>query len=129
MRGAFEYQGQKCSAASRAYVPASVWRRLESDFVAEVESLTMGDVTDLSNFMGAVIDRRSYDKLAGVLERAKGDPKLKVVAGGTADDSDGFFVRPTVLLGSDPTHEVFTTEYFGRCWPCTCTRTTSSTRS
>ncbi|TCO48892.1 L-glutamate gamma-semialdehyde dehydrogenase [Actinocrispum wychmicini] len=113
VRGAFEYQGQKCSAASRAYVPASVWKRLESDFVAEVESLEMGDVTDFRNFMGAVIDRRSFTKLSGVLDRAKSDPALTVAAGGTADDSEGFFVRPTVLLGSDPTHEVFTTEYFG----------------
>ncbi|MEU4802800.1 L-glutamate gamma-semialdehyde dehydrogenase [Actinosynnema sp. NPDC023587] len=113
VRGAFEYQGQKCSAASRAYVPRSVWNRVKDAFLADVESLTVGDVTDLSNFMGAVIDRRSFDKLSGVLEAAKGDAKLEVAAGGTADDSEGFFVRPTVLLGSDPSHEVFTTEYFG----------------
>jgi 1-pyrroline-5-carboxylate dehydrogenase len=113
VRGAFEYQGQKCSAASRAYVPASVWKRMSGDFLSEVDSLTVGDVTDLSNFMGAVIDRRSYDKLSGVLDRAAADPALTVAAGGTADDSEGFFVRPTVLLGTDPSHEVFTTEYFG----------------
>ncbi|GAA3459322.1 L-glutamate gamma-semialdehyde dehydrogenase [Saccharothrix longispora] len=113
VRGAFEYQGQKCSAASRAYVPRSVWNRVKDDLVSEVESLTMGDVTDLSNFMGAVIDRRSFDKLSGVLSAARDDDKLEVVAGGTADDGDGFFVRPTVLVGSDPGHEVFTTEYFG----------------
>ncbi|RKT52980.1 L-glutamate gamma-semialdehyde dehydrogenase [Saccharothrix australiensis] len=113
VRGAFEYQGQKCSAASRAYVPRSVWNRVKDDFIAEVESLTMGDVTDFSNFLGAVIDRRSFDKLSGVLEAARGDSSLEVVAGGTADDSEGYFVRPTVLLGSDPGHEVFTTEYFG----------------
>ncbi|CAL9617082.1 1-pyrroline-5-carboxylate dehydrogenase 1 [Actinosynnema sp. ALI-1.44] len=113
VRGAFEYQGQKCSAASRAYVPRSVWNRMKDDFLAEVESLTMGDVTDFSNFLGAVIDRRSFDKLSGVLDAAKSDSSLEVAAGGTADDTDGFFVRPTVLLGSDPDHEVFTTEYFG----------------
>ncbi|MFJ6674512.1 L-glutamate gamma-semialdehyde dehydrogenase [Actinosynnema sp. NPDC091369] len=113
VRGAFEYQGQKCSAASRAYVPRSVWNRVKDDFLADVESLTMGDVTDLSNFMGAVIDRRSFDKLSGVLEAARSDDQLEVVAGGTADDSEGFFVRPTVLLGTNPEHEVFTTEYFG----------------
>ncbi|MEU4766996.1 L-glutamate gamma-semialdehyde dehydrogenase [Actinosynnema sp. NPDC023794] len=113
VRGAFEYQGQKCSAASRAYVPRSVWNRVKDDFLADVESLTMGDVTDLSNFMGAVIDRRSFDKLSGVLKAAHADDQLEVVAGGTADDSEGFFVRPTVLLGSNPEHEVFTTEYFG----------------
>nr|WP_042196841.1 L-glutamate gamma-semialdehyde dehydrogenase [Kibdelosporangium sp. MJ126-NF4] len=113
VRGAFEYQGQKCSAASRAYVPKSVWQRMSGDFLAEVDSLTVGDVTDFSNFMGAVIDRRSFDKLSGVLERAKSDSTLTVAAGGTADDSEGFFVRPTVLLGTDPANEVFTTEYFG----------------
>ncbi|WP_086821676.1 L-glutamate gamma-semialdehyde dehydrogenase [Allokutzneria sp. NRRL B-24872] len=113
VRGAFEYQGQKCSAASRAYVPRSLWKVIRDDFLAEVESLTVGDVTDLSNFMGAVIDRRSFDKLSGVLDRARSDSALEVVAGGTADDSQGFFVRPTVLLGENPEHEVFTTEYFG----------------
>ncbi|MBB5957624.1 1-pyrroline-5-carboxylate dehydrogenase [Saccharothrix tamanrassetensis] len=113
VRGAFEYQGQKCSAASRAYIPRSVWNRVKDDFIADVESLTMGDVTDFSNFLGAVIDRRSFDKLSGVLEAARSDSRLEIAAGGTADDSEGFFVRPTVLLGSDPEHEVFTTEYFG----------------
>ncbi|ONI85595.1 1-pyrroline-5-carboxylate dehydrogenase [Saccharothrix sp. ALI-22-I] len=113
IRGAFEYQGQKCSAASRAYVPRSVWNRMKDEFLADVESLTMGDVTDFSNFLGAVIDRRSFDKLNGVLQAAHGDDQLEVVVGGTADDSEGFFVRPTVLLGTNPEHEVFTTEYFG----------------
>ncbi|HTI28358.1 MAG TPA: L-glutamate gamma-semialdehyde dehydrogenase [Kutzneria sp.] len=113
VRGAFEYQGQKCSAASRAYVPRSVWTRLRDGLVAETEALSMGDVTDLGNFMGAVIDRRSYDKLAGVLDRARADSKLEVIAGGTADDSDGYFVRPTVLVGEDPSHDVFKTEFFG----------------
>ena len=113
VRGAYEYQGQKCSAASRAYVPRSLWDRMGDEVVGEIESLTMGDVTDLSNFMGAVIDAASYSKLAGVLDRAKSDSTLEVLAGGTADDSDGFFVRPTLLRGSDPTHDIFTTEYFG----------------
>ncbi|MGH3494194.1 MAG: L-glutamate gamma-semialdehyde dehydrogenase [Sciscionella sp.] len=113
VRGAFDYQGQKCSAASRAYVPASVWRAMGDDFLAEVESLSMGDVTDLSNFMGAVIDRRSFDKLSGVLEEARHDPTLRVLAGGTVDDSEGYFVRPTVLRGDDPAHAVFSTEFFG----------------
>ncbi|MFB9904492.1 L-glutamate gamma-semialdehyde dehydrogenase [Allokutzneria oryzae] len=113
VRGAFEYQGQKCSAASRAYVPRSLWNQIRDELIAEVESLTVGDVTDLSNFMGAVIDRRSFDKLSGVLDRASSDSSLEIVAGGTADDSTGYFVRPTVLLGDNPAHEVFTTEYFG----------------
>ncbi|SES18434.1 delta-1-pyrroline-5-carboxylate dehydrogenase [Lentzea xinjiangensis] len=113
IRGAFEYQGQKCSAASRAYVPRSVWHKIKDQFLAEVEALTYGDVTDFSNFGGAVIDRRSFDKLSGVLQAARADSSLEIAAGGTADDSDGFFVRPTVLLGTDPTNSVFTTEFFG----------------
>jgi 1-pyrroline-5-carboxylate dehydrogenase len=113
IRGAFEFQGQKCSAASRAYVPRSVWSRLKDDLVETTESLSMGDVTDFSNFMGAVIDGKSFSRLSGVLARAKDDAALTVVAGGTADDSEGFFVRPTIIEGSDPNHEVFTTEYFG----------------
>jgi 1-pyrroline-5-carboxylate dehydrogenase len=113
IRGAFEFQGQKCSAASRAYVPRSVWSRLRDDLVATTESLAMGDVTDFSNFMGAVIDRKSFSKLSGVLDRAKDDDALTVIAGGTADASEGYFVRPTIIEGSDPAHEVFTTEYFG----------------
>ncbi|WDZ91785.1 L-glutamate gamma-semialdehyde dehydrogenase [Nocardiopsis sp. HUAS JQ3] len=113
VRGAFEYQGQKCSAASRAFVARSVWERVRDDLVAETEALTMGDVTDLSNFVGAVIDRRAFDKLAKVLEDAKSDPTLTVLAGGTADDSVGYFVRPTIIEGTDPSHDVFRTEYFG----------------
>jgi 1-pyrroline-5-carboxylate dehydrogenase len=113
LRGAFEYQGQKCSAASRAYVPRSVWSKLRDDLVGQTEELAMGDVTDFSNFMGAVIDRRSFDKLARVLDSAKNDPALSVLAGGSADDSEGFFVRPTIVEGSDPGHEMFSTEYFG----------------
>ena len=113
VRGAFEYQGQKCSAASRAYVPRSIWARLRDDLAAEVEGLAMGPVTDLSNFMGAVIDDRSYDKLSTALDRARATASIEVLAGGTTDDADGWFVRPTVLVGSDPTDEIFTTEYFG----------------
>ncbi|SES06013.1 L-glutamate gamma-semialdehyde dehydrogenase [Lentzea albida] len=113
IRGAFEYQGQKCSAASRAYVPRSVWNKIKDRFLDEVNALTYGDVTDFSNFGGAVIDRRSFDKLSGVLQAARADSSLEIAAGGTADDSDGFFVRPTVLLGSDPANSVFTTEFFG----------------
>jgi 1-pyrroline-5-carboxylate dehydrogenase len=113
VRGAFEYQGQKCSAVSRAYVPRSLWTRLRDDLIAETESLTVGDVTDLKNFAGAVIDRRAFDKHADLLKRAAADPELDVVVGGTADDSVGYFVRPTVLLSDNPKHEVFSTEYFG----------------
>ncbi|HEY5857407.1 MAG TPA: L-glutamate gamma-semialdehyde dehydrogenase [Aldersonia sp.] len=113
IRGAFDYQGQKCSAASRAFVPASVWAKMGTDFVDKVSALTYGDVTDFTNFGGAVIDRRSFDRNAAALARAKSTPSLTIAAGGHADDSVGYFVEPTVLLGDDPTDEAFTTEYFG----------------
>ncbi len=113
IRGAFEFQGQKCSAASRAYVPASLWRVMGDDFCAQTDGLTMGPVTDFTNFMGAVIDGRSFNKLSGVLARAAADDTVQVAAGGTADDAEGYFVRPTVLVCSDPAAEYFTTEYFG----------------
>jgi 1-pyrroline-5-carboxylate dehydrogenase len=113
VRGAFEYQGQKCSAASRAFIPRSVWGHLRDDLVDEVEALPMGDVADFRNFLGAVIDRRAYDKVTAAQRLAHDDASLEVIAGGTADDSVGFFVRPTVVVGSDPTNEVFRTEYFG----------------
>ncbi|NBM20801.1 L-glutamate gamma-semialdehyde dehydrogenase [Streptomyces sp. GC420] len=113
-RGAFEYQGQKCSATSRAYIPRSLWEGgFREEFAAEVEWLTMGDVTDLSNFMGAVIDERAFAKNRAAIDRAAADPSCTIVAGGTYDDSAGWFVRPTVIECSDPANEVFTTEYFG----------------
>ncbi|MCU7822379.1 L-glutamate gamma-semialdehyde dehydrogenase [Kitasatospora sp. DSM 101779] len=112
-RGAFEFQGQKCSALSRAYVPASLWAELKDEFRDEVEWLTMGDVCDLSNFMGAVIDDRSFAKNKAAIDRAKADPKVEVLAGGTYDDSVGYFVRPTVLVCEDPASEYFRDEYFG----------------
>ncbi|HMD26166.1 MAG TPA: L-glutamate gamma-semialdehyde dehydrogenase, partial [Streptosporangiaceae bacterium] len=114
IRGAFEYQGQKCSAASRAYVAESVWNRTRDDFLAQVDSLTMGDVaSDLSLFMGAVIDARAFAKHAAAIDRAANTATITVAAGGTYDDTQGFFVRPTVLVCDDPADEVFTTEYFG----------------
>lgn len=113
-RGSFEYQGQKCSASSRAYVPASIWNSgFKEEFAAEVDSITMGDVTDLSHFMGAVIDARSFAKNKAAIDRAAADPTCTIVAGGTYDDSVGYFVRPTVIVCDDPANEVFTTEYFG----------------
>ena len=114
VRGAFEYQGQKCSAASRAYVPRSLWEGGLRDGLADrVRSLSYGDVTDLSHFGGAVIDRRAFYRLARVVRGAADDPALEVLAGGGADDSVGFFVDPTVLVTKDPAHEVLSREYFG----------------
>jgi 1-pyrroline-5-carboxylate dehydrogenase len=113
VRGAYEYQGQKCSAASRVYVPRSIWKDLKDDFIAEVESLTVGDVTDFRNFMGAVIDDRAFAKHKAAIERAKSDATADVIAGGVVDDADGWFVRPTAIESGDPENEIFNTEYFG----------------
>jgi 1-pyrroline-5-carboxylate dehydrogenase len=113
IRGAFEYQGQKCSAASRAYVPRSLWKKIKADLVSITEGLTQGDVTDLSNFMGAVIDDRAFAKHASAIDRAYSATGVDVVAGGKYDDSEGYFIRPTILEIDDPTDESFKTEYFG----------------
>ena len=113
IRGAFEFQGQKCSAASRAYVPRSVWKVIKKDLVELTNGLPVGDVTDLSNFMGAVIDDRAFAKHKAAIDRAHATSHLDVVAGGTYDDSVGYFVRPTIVESTDPSDEMFTTEYFG----------------
>ena len=113
VRGAFEYSGQKCSAASRAFIPASVWEVIADDLAAQTDALAVGDVRDFGNFTSAVIDERAFTKLAGVIDAAHDDPTLTVLAGGSYDDSTGWFIRPTVLVGTDPAHDVFRTEFFG----------------
>lgn len=113
IRGAFDYQGQKCSAASRAFIPRSVWSQMGDDFLGATGALKYGDVTDLSNYGGAVIDERAYAKSARAIERAKSAPGVTIAVGGECDDSEGYFVRPTVLLSDDPTDEAFRDEYFG----------------
>ncbi len=114
IRGAFEYQGQKCSAASRAYVPRSLWEGgLRDRLAATADGLRYGDVADFGNFGGAVIDRRSFDRLVVVLDRLKNTDGCTVLSGGSGDDAEGFFVRPTIVQCTDPTNEVFITEYFG----------------
>jgi 1-pyrroline-5-carboxylate dehydrogenase len=113
IRGAFDYQGQKCSAASRAFIPRSVWQKMGDDFLAATDALRYGDVTDLSNYGGALIDERSFDKNVKAIERAKSAAGVTIAAGGEYDDSEGYFVRPTVLLSDDPGDESFCTEYFG----------------
>ncbi|MBG0817533.1 L-glutamate gamma-semialdehyde dehydrogenase [Planomonospora sp. ID82291] len=113
IRGAFEYQGQKCSAASRAYVPRSVWTAIRDELVGTAESLTVGDVAaDLSTFMGAVIDARAFAKHRAAIDRARALDSIDVLTG-SYDDSTGYFVKPTILVSSDPTDEIFTKEYFG----------------
>src|SRR3954471_8533898 len=107
IRGAFEYQGQKCSAASRAYVAKSVWGRMKEQFLSEVDGIPVGDVRDFSNFMGAVIDDRAFAKHKKAIARAKRSKSLEVIAGGKVDDSVGYFVRPTIVEGGDPTDQMF----------------------
>jgi 1-pyrroline-5-carboxylate dehydrogenase len=114
IRGAYEYQGQKCSAASRAYIARSIWEGgLRDRLAASVASIRYGDVSDLSVFGGAVIDARAFAKHAAALDRMKNSAACTVLAGGTADDSEGWFVAPTLVECADPTNEVFSTEYFG----------------
>ncbi|MDP9239474.1 MAG: L-glutamate gamma-semialdehyde dehydrogenase [Actinomycetota bacterium] len=114
IRGAFEYQGQKCSAASRAYIPRSIWDNGFGERLGAItDGLLYGDVTVLSNFGGAVIDDRAFARLSAAIDRFREDDTCRIIAGGAYDDSEGYFIRPTVVECTDPTHEVFTTEYFG----------------
>ncbi len=113
VRGAYEYQGQKCSAASRAYIPDTIWPRVRDRLVAEIGQIRMGDVTDFRNFMGAVIDRKAFDRIRGRLEAAKRDPRVKVLAGGGTDDRVGWFVQPTLLQVEDPEDALMCEEIFG----------------
>jgi 1-pyrroline-5-carboxylate dehydrogenase len=113
VRGAYEYQGQKCSAASRAYIPDSIWPAVRDRVVAMIEDIRVGDVADFSNFMGAVIDHRAFTKLRDHLEAAKQDPGVTVLAGGGTDDSIGFFVQPTLLQVEDPGYRLMCEEIFG----------------
>jgi len=113
VRGAFEYQGQKCSAASRVYVPESLWKRLKDPLVADTEGLAMGSPADFRNFVNAVIDQRAFDNIRGYVERAADAAGSEVVAGGTCSDEDGFFVRPTVVEARDARCESMRDEIFG----------------
>jgi 1-pyrroline-5-carboxylate dehydrogenase len=113
IRGSFEFQGQKCSAASRAYVPRSIWNAIKDEFLAEVEGIKQGHASDFSNFMTAVIDEKAFNRVSGAIDRAHADKTITVAAGGKYDGSQGWFIRPTVLVGTDPTAEFFTDEYFG----------------
>src|SRR5437667_267258 len=113
VRGAFEYQGQKCSAASRAYVPDAVWPRVRDRVLEMLAEVKMGDPADFRNFVGAVIDRKAFDKIKGYIEAARQAPGVKILAGGRADDTDGYFIEPTLIQADDPGYRTMREEIFG----------------
>ena len=113
VRGSFEYQGQKCSAASRAYIPASMWAVLEGPLLEETASLTMGDVRDFSNFVNAVIDQRAFDKIKEYIDDARASDDAEILVGGECDDSEGWFVRPTIIRAMKPDYVTMCDEIFG----------------
>jgi 1-pyrroline-5-carboxylate dehydrogenase len=113
VRGAFEYQGQKCSAASRAYIPASMWSELEAPLIEETASLRMGDVRDFTNFLSAVIDQKAFDKIKKYIDDARASDDAEVLVGGECDDSTGWFVSPTIILAKSPDYVSMCDEIFG----------------
>ncbi|MBN2295654.1 MAG: L-glutamate gamma-semialdehyde dehydrogenase, partial [Pirellulales bacterium] len=113
VRGGFEYQGQKCSAASRAYIPDSIWPQVKEKLLAQVAQIKMGDVNDFGNFMGAVIDRASFTSIKGYIDFANSSPDLEILCGGGCDDSVGYFVEPTVILSKQPQSKTMVEEIFG----------------
>ena len=113
VRGSFEYQGQKCSAASRAYIPRSLWKRIRDPLVEETNGLAMGDPADFRNFVNAVIDRGAFDSISGYIDRAAASSDARVIAGGRYSDSDGFFIRPTIIEAENPAYESMCDEIFG----------------
>jgi len=113
LRGAFEFQGQKCSAASRAYIPQSVWDAISDDLCAEIGKIKIGDARDFTNFMTAVIDQRAFDKITGYIERAQGRDCCQIIVGGGSDDSTGWFIEPTIIVTTNPTSETMVEEIFG----------------
>jgi 1-pyrroline-5-carboxylate dehydrogenase len=112
-RGAFEYQGQKCSAASRAYIPSNLWEDVKKYLLEDLDSMKMGGVEDFSNFINAVIDEKSFDKITGYIDRAKQAPHVEIIAGGKYDKSVGYFIQPTVLVVQDPMYPTMQEEIFG----------------
>ncbi len=113
VRGAFEYQGQKCSAASRAYIPSNLWPQVKIRLQAELAAVRVGDPTDFGSFMGAVIDQAAFGGISGYLDHAKADPDMEIVSGGGYDASEGYFVQPTVVRSQDPRSKLMSEEIFG----------------
>jgi len=112
-RGAFEYQGQKCSAASRAYLPSNLADEIKTKLVATLKTMKMGTVEDFSNFINAVIDEKSFNKISAYIDNAKKDKKAKIIAGGNYDKSQGYFIEPTVIEAKDPKYVTLCEEIFG----------------
>lgn len=112
-RGAFEYQGQKCSAASRAYIPKGMWPEVKERLLADLKSFKMGGTEDFSNFINAVIDEKAFDKITGYIDRAKNHTDAEIIAGGESDKTKGYFIQPTVILTTDPMYESMQEEIFG----------------
>lgn len=112
-RGAFEFQGQKCSAASRVYLPESLWPEIKEFIIEDIQSLKMGSPEEMSNFITAVIHEGSFDKLASFIDKAKQDPEAEIIAGGTYDKTKGYFIDPTVIVTTNPRYETMVTELFG----------------
>lgn len=112
-RGAFEYQGQKCSAASRAYIPSNLWNEVKAYLVADLKSMKMGPTEDFTNFINAVIDEKSFDKLAKYIDAAKKDSSVEIIAGGNYDKSKGYFIEPTIIVAKDPKYVTMCEELFG----------------
>ncbi|NOZ85566.1 MAG: L-glutamate gamma-semialdehyde dehydrogenase [Deltaproteobacteria bacterium] len=113
VRGAFEYQGQKCSAASRAYIPKSLWPKLEKAVLEQITRIKIGDVRDFSNFMNAVIDKASFEKIRGYINGAKRSKAAEIITGGKCDDGKGYFIEPTIIQAKDPKFKTMTEEIFG----------------
>lgn len=113
VRGAFEYQGQKCSAASRAYIPVTLWEKVKDFVLEDLSTIKMGTVEDFSNFVNAVIDEKAFDRIVNYIEEAKNDPLTTLIAGGTYDKSVGYFISPTILQSIDPLSKTMTEEIFG----------------
>lgn len=113
IRGAFEYQGQKCSAASRAYIPQNIWEEVKNYMLSDLATIKMGGVEDFSNFINAVIDEKSFDNIASYIEFAKNDSSCQIIAGGKYDKSQGYFIEPTVILTTNPTTKIMCEEIFG----------------
>ena len=113
VRGAFEFQGQKCSAASRAYIPQSLWNDVKSLVITDTKSMKIGSPEDFSNFITAVIHEGSFDKLVTFIEQAKKDSDAEIIVGGNYDKSKGYFIEPTVIVTTNPNYETMGTELFG----------------